>query len=549
MTAAIPSSHVLLRLALGIGAALLPGASLAHANLHAAGNADSLWIAHPLSEGEGFVVQHREINDPPGALRFAFDRKDVPPIDRLTLSDDRLWIVLEGGRIESVSGRRDAIGRWQFDRRLERSIPEGTTLQAVAAGRDFYALVRVDDAATLSRLDEQTAPQKAEDATDPVEDAPAPEVGEADAPAPSSTVPAYRLLRLRAAAWRQVPLPESWAGEGRSYLVRPAARDQSIRLVVAPPEGQRGPVVVYQRDAAEWTKKSFDVSTDDLSEVFSLDGQTILAQRTKAETLTVQFMVLRREGVGRPGSLTSSVAAAPQWAVTGVGRWLCLLTRDAKGKLEISRLDLTGQHSEAETLKIVQPNPWTQDPDQLLMVVAVVVALTVMFAFWRRDPQMMKLELPESLALADLGRRFVAMLIDLVPCVLLAMLVFGAEPQSFFGTWLQFGGDPSMILPRIVAIALFMLHTGLTELFTGSSLGKKLTGLRVVNLEGSDPTILQVLVRAIMKLFELLSWPLAMMPMISPLRQRLGDMVARTVVVAEVDPDKQPDPDEPSDEA
>jgi uncharacterized RDD family membrane protein YckC len=87
------------------------------------------------------------------------------------------------------------------------------------------------------------------------------------------------------------------------------------------------------------------------------------------------------------------------------------------------------------------------------------------------------------------------------------------------------------MLPGLTAMGLFVLHTGLAELFTARSLGKALLGLRVLEVKGAAPGWGQMLARNAMKLFELVAWLLLVLPLVSPHRQRLGDVVARTLVV------------------
>ena len=47
------------------------------------------------------------------------------------------------------------------------------------------------------------------------------------------------------------------------------------------------------------------------------------------------------------------------------------------------------------------------------------------------------------------------------------------------------------------------------------------------------------MIRGVLKTFDLIAYPLLILMIISPYRQRLGDMVAQTVVVAKapIDPD------------
>ena len=83
------------------------------------------------------------------------------------------------------------------------------------------------------------------------------------------------------------------------------------------------------------------------------------------------------------------------------------------------------------------------------------------------------------------------------------------------------------------ATAVYLLHTTLSELFAQRTFGKWIFGLRVVSLDGRRPGVVAILARNALRMIDMnLLFPLLLVP-ITPLHQRLGDFVARTVVIAE----------------
>jgi uncharacterized RDD family membrane protein YckC len=96
-------------------------------------------------------------------------------------------------------------------------------------------------------------------------------------------------------------------------------------------------------------------------------------------------------------------------------------------------------------------------------------------------------------------------------------------------------------------IMLYPIHTAVAEALTGKSLGKVLCGLRVVDIAGDEPTTTAILLRNLVRILDLmLLFPLVFI-LISPLRQRIGDMAAGTVVVTDAEPPADADDeDEPS---
>ncbi len=97
-----------------------------------------------------------------------------------------------------------------------------------------------------------------------------------------------------------------------------------------------------------------------------------------------------------------------------------------------------------------------------------------------------------------------------------------------------------------VVIAVFVTHTTLTELVLARTLGKAIVGLRTTTLTGTRPKAWQLLVRGLLKSLDLLpgAWLLLLLPVNAPHRQRLGDLVGRTVVVTDVPPESEDGQDE-----
>ena len=83
-----------------------------------------------------------------------------------------------------------------------------------------------------------------------------------------------------------------------------------------------------------------------------------------------------------------------------------------------------------------------------------------------------------------------------------------------------------------IALGVYVVHTTIAEWLTGRSLGKMACGLKVVSLDGSRPTFGQVALRNFLRVIDagLGFLPLLLVPF-SPLRQRVGDAAAGTLVV------------------
>jgi len=137
----------------------------------------------------------------------------------------------------------------------------------------------------------------------------------------------------------------------------------------------------------------------------------------------------------------------------------------------------------------------------------------------------------EQLQLAPLGRRLLGAAIDLIPIVIGSAVAgelsaSGAQPLT---------SRLTMSSPEVASFAAgvgcYLLLTTMLELLLGRSLGKLLTGTRVAALDGRPASPAAVLIRNLLRVVDLfLLFPVVFV-VFSPLRQRIGDMAAGTIVV------------------
>ncbi len=94
-----------------------------------------------------------------------------------------------------------------------------------------------------------------------------------------------------------------------------------------------------------------------------------------------------------------------------------------------------------------------------------------------------------------------------------------------------------------VFLGLYLLHVTVCELLFRRSLGKALLGLQVLMIDGKSPTVAAILLRNLVRIPEFAFGFVILYVLISDNRQRLGDLLARTLVVASKPPETPPDPD------
>ena len=88
-------------------------------------------------------------------------------------------------------------------------------------------------------------------------------------------------------------------------------------------------------------------------------------------------------------------------------------------------------------------------------------------------------------------------------------------------------------------VGTYLLLTTVMELLIGRSVGKLIAGTRIAALDGRRPTPSAILIRNLLRVADLLIFPLGFV-ILSPLRQRLGDMAAGTIVIRADAPEPPP---------
>ncbi|MBL8760697.1 MAG: RDD family protein [Phycisphaerae bacterium] len=179
----------------------------------------------------------------------------------------------------------------------------------------------------------------------------------------------------------------------------------------------------------------------------------------------------------------------------------------------------------------------------LVLIIAMGVALVLVV----RGGDQTEVSLPPGMALAEPGRRMLAALIDGVIALAVASRIRGTPLLDLVSPGALVTGELVWVL-AIGIVAGAALGT-LFEFLTGRSIGKAFTACRVIRATptgdpGTRPSLWQSLTRNAMK------WalpPLSMLALVEPSRRSRVDLLTRTAVVVEFDPDA--DQPEPADDA
>jgi uncharacterized RDD family membrane protein YckC len=194
-----------------------------------------------------------------------------------------------------------------------------------------------------------------------------------------------------------------------------------------------------------------------------------------------------------------------------------------------------------------------------------VIATTIPLLLSRPTSPPRPLTLPAYMQPAGLLKRLLACLIDLVPFLMVGGLVFMPnidlekirDRRQLMEAVNRHSESAEAAYALVLSLSLYVVYCTIMEYRLGATLGKMALRQRVVGQDGQRLLLREALIRNLWKIIELLGlrlwqplWPiLLIIPFISRMRQRLGDVMARTVVVESAPAPMAPPPpaDRPDD--
>jgi uncharacterized RDD family membrane protein YckC len=171
------------------------------------------------------------------------------------------------------------------------------------------------------------------------------------------------------------------------------------------------------------------------------------------------------------------------------------------------------------------------------------------------DEDTKKIAKPEpKLPYASGLQRILALFIDIAltsPIVILLQDVYEYTWEQAYG-FLAFGSVAQLdgalaqtVLATVVTLLVLVIYSAIGELFWGKTFGKALLRIRVVDRKGEHPAAWRVIVRNLLKVFELIHFLILLIPMVLMMvtgkQQRLGDLAAGTFVIIDAVADEATD--------
>ena len=262
-------------------------------------------------------------------------------------------------------------------------------------------------------------------------------------------------------------------------------------------------------------------------------------------------LVVRRDGeweetarIDNP-SLGGWATSERSLAACASGSTVVLALPQAEGGIRAGVWDMSGTVAvEPATLEALAPRPEAPVSQRTFRVLPyVVLTLILLSVFIRRRRSVRAACLPPDLVPASHGRRLLAFVLDaLITAPAIVMIMSGwlkyVEQSDAFEANLKtaLADYPWELNWRwLVALAVYIAYCALFEAFRGATPGKLLSGCRVVSEDGERCGLGAIVVRNVLRCVEFAPGftfaPMLILVFLTRNRQRLGDMVARSVVV------------------
>jgi uncharacterized RDD family membrane protein YckC len=318
-------------------------------------------------------------------------------------------------------------------------------------------------------------------------------------------------------------------------MISPKLNRLAILSETRPPSG----LTVHTFDGQTWSRDRYLLKLSPLSQGIGIeDDLAIVAPLAGADSRHFNLFYLRPPGSVAPRGTVKPITPGSPWAVACYDNRITIVLSPPDQPLRWAQYSITDaarQSEPGEPRELTETAPsMAPDPMTLVFIVAIVIGMLFLFATARREPGASVPRLPPDLRTVGPSRA-IAAVIDLLPAIIIAMIVFKLRnPVDLFTNWPGTTTEWKKVLPAALAITIYVTHTSVCELLFAASLGKAIMGLRVVNLLGEPPHIWQVLARNIFKAVELIAPLLLVLPLLSEHHQRLGDLVARTLVVGRI---------------
>ncbi len=456
--------------------------------LRVASSGDHVWVVVPTPGAggmQGARIMHHAADMGPLGMRQAFEF--ARPVVDLVATGDRLWIVFgpEQGRpgepvfdVASSTVRRNmAVGTY-YD------LPLGSMkLEPQVAADGWRGMAALPGSPAVARRSQS----------------------------------GIELVRPTATSWSPVEVPTDLP-DGTWLVPWPVQGQPSAALAAIEGDALR----TWTRLGDQWTSQRWPVPSAAVHVVPGASRPTVVQLgegRRQLVSLTPSGAVVAHE---------LHVSADP-WCVAGRGDRFVVFSLRGK-ELFMSVLGMDGSTASASEPVKEQARTtglWLHLP---LLGAITVAALLAVFLL-RSGPDAAGV-LPAGWEPLPLGRRALALLIDLVPGAVVALLLLQATPRELLAmpSWTA---DSTAAAASSLMLVAGWAQASIVESFLGASIGKWLVGGVVVSTEPGSPwraSVARRALRCLLALVVLFAPALGFLTMVHPALQGLPEQLTRTAV-------------------
>lgn len=348
---------------------------------------------------------------------------------------------------------------------------------------------------------------------------------------------APQLQQLRNERWVQHELPESMmeiTGEDHVHFAIDGVNVDRLNVLIADSDARDQSLLLRRDGDGQWSETSLAIDVRTVRSLLRVVDRLAVVRMRDVSSAFVQYV--RQNSVI---DLAEIAVPAGSWAVQGMRGAMYVVSENAAGELLMQEISpIHGRVGEVMAMRD-QPLPTAKLWHTGLMLAVSVIAVLIVLLV--RPGNKNSVQLPEHMGYLPAVPRLVALLIDLVPGAVLAMLVMRAGPAELLRLPLM-SETLDQAGPHLLMLGLTVAHCTIMELARGTTLGKLLVGASVMSMNGQPPSAGQILARNGVKLMVLIVPPLAIFILLNPHMQGFNDMAAQTVVLREADeatPDEQ----------
>ncbi|MDG2292455.1 MAG: RDD family protein [Phycisphaerales bacterium] len=324
--------------------------------------------------------------------------------------------------------------------------------------------------------------------------------------------------RLRQGRWEPLTLPESIDASMPLHAV-----ESHRGLLLLQQSGPTTTTWLLGTDQRWTTGVLTDVPT--VRELLNVDGQPLLVH--EGGSSTIEFAYLQPEG---SWPLATRPRPDDAWGVVGQQGAVGLISLH-EGLITAEIVD--AMSGAAIRLEVFEPTSVLTNGLWSMAIALGLASTVILVIVLAKGGDLSSMVVPSGWSVLPPMRRFWSLAVDLIPGLCVFFFVASGEIRHLVKVPLM-NLSAEDLAPYLMLVAVTVVWCITFESTVGWTPGKRLFGACVRTTLGGRPSLRAIVVRNVIKALVLLVPPLAVLAVLHPNQQGLGDLMARTIVVRPV---------------